>query len=138
MRRKVLALLTLTLLLGGCGSPPSHEAIEQVWRKELMEPHMEAMAELLGPQARRLIANDLQIQEVRSLGDGVYSVEYRSSQQLKKPLDEVAGYTPPNVMAIIRSVFPSGEAGAIANVAGVMELKKTEGGWKLIGTRLQM
>jgi hypothetical protein len=138
MKRKFVGVLAATLLLTGCSSPPSSETIEQVWRKELMEPHMEVMTELLGPQARRLIANDLQIKEVLSVGNGVYSVEYRASQQLRKPLAEIAAYTPPGVMEIVRSVFPSGEAGAIAKVSGIMMLKETEAGWKLIDTQFQM
>jgi hypothetical protein len=134
MQKRLLGIIGLgaILLLSGCDRAPSNQVSEQVWREEIIGPHMEELVELLGLQARSLIVNDFEVKDIVRLGNGVYGVNYQSTQQLTRPLSELSSYTPPSVMRIIRSIFPTGEAGETSSVAGFMKLKKTDSGWQLI------
>jgi hypothetical protein len=133
MRKRLIITAALAaILLSGCGSPPSHQVIEQVWQTEMAEPHMEALVDLLGPQARSLIVSNVEIKDVSRIGSDTYGVSFESRQQLTRPLSELAPDTPANVLRIIRSMFPSGEAGATVGTAGYIKLKLTDAGWIIV------
>lgn len=132
-RLLTIAGLGAALLLTACGRAPSREVIEQAWQLEIVEPHLEEMAELLGPrQARDLITTTFEIKRITRLGGGVYGVDFQSSQQLMRPLSELAPGTPANVMRIVQSMFPSGHAGETVRSTGYVKLKQTDAGWIVV------
>lgn len=119
------------MLLVAAGSSPSHQAAEEVWRLEIVEPHVEKLVELIGPRARELVVlEEFTVTDTTWKGSGIYEVSYRFDQRLTQELEEIH-HIKPGPLELMRNMFPAGKADETSSRSGIMKLKDTDTGWSL-------